>query len=410
MLKRKHIAVLLVISLGLMILATGCGGQQKEAETTTEVATIKIGSLHPLTGGSAYEGCQINNALHIAIDEINAAGGIKSMGGAKIEIVEGDTTGDPAKAVTEFQKLLREKVVIVAGCYNSAVTYPITQEAEKAKMPFVVSIASAKDIMERGFKYIFRLQPTGETFARDALEYTAKIKTPEMKTAAIVGEDSINGTLVTDYLHENIAKSGLQEVIRVAYSAKTASLDSEVNKIKAANPDIIFAVGNNQDQTLFIKTVQRFNVTANIVGVANGAIGGPNFVKDMGENAELLMDINYAPNYTNPKTQAFMKTFKEKYGMDMATVAAYGYTTGLVIADALERAGSTDPEKLREALAQTSFKDHILPQAEIKFSSNGENANAKSAIMQIQNGKQLIVYPEEYAQADIIFPNSKYWK
>jgi len=414
--KRKLLFVLVMVV--VLVLVAGCGGkepakqadEEKKAEEqksakTPKVEVIKIGAIHPLTGGLAYEGTQIRNALELALDEVNAAGGIKSLGGAKLELIDGDSEASPEKAVSEVKRLVREGAVVLTGSYTSSSTYPATQEAEKLKTPFVITIAAAPNIMDRGFKYSFRIQPNAEIFSQDFIDYLKAIKAPETKTAAIIHEDSLFGTSIADYVEEHIGEAGVELVARVPYPASTPDLSSEITKLAAAKPDIIIGVGYYRDEALMLKTLKEQKVESQaVIGIANGAFSDPKLIDDLGETAELVLDVNY---HINPKSELAKKVaakYKEKYGNPISSHALYGYTAGQVIADALERAASTDKEKIREALAQTNITEHILPHGPIQFGADGENINAAAVMTQIQDGKHVVVFPKEYAEADLIFP------
>ncbi|KKM10121.1 hypothetical protein SY88_15920 [Clostridiales bacterium PH28_bin88] len=407
----KLLSLIMVVLLVGTLLA-GCGSKDtaKEGDKAApeKVTEIKIGSIHPLTGNLAYDGKMIRNALELAIDEVNTAGGIKSLGGAKLKLVDGDNQGSPEKAVSEVQRLIKEGAVVLTGTYTSSATFAATQEAEKQKTPFVITVSSAPNILERGFKYSFRIQPSATVFAQNFIEYMTKLVTPEIKTAAVAHEDTLFGTTFGDYVEKHIAETGLKMVVRVPYSNKSPSLTAEVNKIAAAKPDILIGSGYYTDQTLLVKTLkeQKVDVKA-IIGIANGAFSDPKFIQDLGKDAEYVMDVNYRYNPKNPKALEVRDKFKQKYGVEMNSSSLYGYVTGMVIADALERAASTDKDKIREALAQTNMADHILPHKEVKFNEAGENINAAGVITQIQNGKHVVVFPEEYAEAKLIFPFPK---
>lgn len=218
-------------------------------------------------------------------------------------------------------------------------------------------------------------------------------------------EDTLFGTTFGDYIEKHIGETGLKLVARVPYSNQSPNLTAEVTKVAAARPDILIGTGYYRDQTLMVKTLKEQNVKVKaIIGIANGAFSDPKFVQEMGKDAEYIMDVNYSYNPKNPKSKEVIEKYQQKYGSPLSSHAVYGYVVGKLIADALERAGSTDQEKIREALSKANFADHILPNKEIKFNEAGENINAAGVITQIQNGKKLVVFPEEYAEAKLIFP------
>lgn len=402
------LAVILVFT--MVVSLAGCGSQASNDNSSNNNAQaqakeILIGSIHPMTGSMAYEGKAITNAAQLAVDEINAAGGIKSLGGAKLKLLVGDNQGLPDKAASEAQRLIREGAVALIGTYTSSATVTATQEAEKAQTPFLITVAATTNIQERGFKYSFRIQPNADTFSNDFLRYMKEIKTPDIKTIAIVHENSLFGTYFADYVKKNIAKADLTVVGDIPYAASTATLSSEVTKLAGLNPDLVVGVGYYRDQALLMKAIRERNLKfKGIVGIANGAISDPKIIQDLGQGAEGLMDVNYRWNPTSQASEKVLTAYKQKYNDNMSPHAMFGYTSIQVLADSLERAASTDKNKLRDAIAQTNFTNHILPQDAISFNDKGENINAQAVLIQIQNGKQEVVYPEKYAQAKLIFP------
>ncbi|MCL6560720.1 MAG: ABC transporter substrate-binding protein, partial [Firmicutes bacterium] len=242
-------------------------------------------------------------------------------------------------------------------------------------------------------------------FAKNFIDYMKELVTPDIKTAAIMHEDTLFGTTFADYIEKHIGETGLKLVARVPYSNQSPNLTAEINKVAAAKPDILIGTGYYRDQTLMVKTLkeQKVKVKA-IIGIANGAFSAPKFIDELGKDAEYIMDVNYCHNPKNSKSKEVMEKYQQKYGSPLSSHAVYGYVVGKLIADVLERAGSTDKEKIREALTKTNFADHILPNKEIRFNEAGENVNAAGVITQIQNGKKLVVYPGEYAEAKLIFP------
>src|SRR5690625_939179 len=147
----KKISILLIVVIGIFYLA-GCS--QEKARGAEE--TVKIGTLHPLSGGQALEGQEMRDAIRLAVQEKNGNGGIESLNGMKIELIESDHEGLPEKGITEVQKLDRQNVVGIIGAYSSNVALTATQEAERAKVPFLVDIGTVNEITERGFEYTFR--------------------------------------------------------------------------------------------------------------------------------------------------------------------------------------------------------------------------------------------------------------
>jgi branched-chain amino acid transport system substrate-binding protein len=220
--------------------------------------TIKIGSVHPLSGSMAYEGQAMVNAQMIAIDIINEAGGIK---GKKLELVTADSLGSADGAASSALKLINQGIVALTGTYTSSSSQTVSREAEKAKMPFVVTVASSADLLKNGYEYTFRIQPSTEVFSRNFLEYLSFVKTDDMKTVAFIYEDSNYGSGIVNYILEHIDQTGLEVVGAVSYSSSTSTLSAEVTRLAALNPDLLVPIGYYSDQAMLVKELLDREIT-----------------------------------------------------------------------------------------------------------------------------------------------------
>ncbi len=394
----KKITGLLCMFLCVMLLVSSCTPGEK-------ADTIRIGSVHPLTGSMAYEGQAIVNAQQLAVDEINSQGGIN---GKMLELVASDSQGVPSKAAICAQKLLSKGVCALTGTYTSGTAQVVSLEAEKEKIPLVITVASSSTLLSRGFKYTFRVQPSVNTFAENFIEYFGAIKTDDIKKCVIVYEDSNYGGGISSYIKENIDKTGLEIAGMISYSASASSLSSEVTKILSLKPDVLITVGYYSDQALLTKELLERNADIPaIVGVANGAYCDPKFTAQYGDKVDGFVDVNYRYNPNSEKTQQVLAAYKEKYGEDIPVHAIYGYESVMVLADAIKRAGSDDPQAIRDTLASSQISEHILPQGNIEFDESGENINSAGLMVQIQNGKRVVIYPKEYADGEYIRKGSE---
>ncbi len=394
--RQKSVAVTLALTLAMSVLS-GCG----QGGSTSD--TIKIGSIHPLTGSYAYEAQALINAQQLAIDEINAAGGVASMDGKKLELVVGDSQGSADTGASETERLISEGVSAVTGTFQSGVTLTCMQKAEQNQIPFVVTVSNNVSMFESGFEYAYRLQPNADVFAQDFIEYISAIKTDDIKTSVLLNEDSLTGTDSGDIIESNMEQTGIELVDRITYSASTSTLSTEVNKLAEVQPDLLITIGYFSDTSLLVKELNEKGITFKMVcGVANGGISDTKFIDDFGTSVENFLDLNYRFNPNEDKTTELLTTYKEKYGQDMSVHALWGYESIYVLADALERGASADSEALKNALAETCIEDHIIAQTgPITFDEKGENVNAAGVLVQIQDGKHVVVYPEEFAEAEL---------
>ncbi len=388
--------------------AAAVGGLGFPAVLRAKPKEILIGQIHPLSGFLAFDGQELSNGFKLAVDEINAAGGIKSLDGAKLKVLTGDSEGKPQVAIREVERLYNAGAVALVGCYQSSVTLVATQIAEKYKVPFVVSVAVADKVTDRGFKYTFRVQPNARQMSRDAVQYLSEIikaSNSGAETIAYLHDDTDFGTSLSSHVTDFAPEYGLRVIEDVPYSPRAADVTTEVGKIKAAGADIVMDTGYFGDGVRVYKTMRDVRLRAQaIVGCGNGAFSHPKFIEELGDITENVLDGNYRANPLSDMTNRAFDHYKEVYGREMGASTVFAYVAPYVIADALERAGTTDREALREALAATNITEHILPQGPIIFDENGQNKNASAAMMQIQGGEIKVVWPEKYAQADPVFP------
>ena len=369
---------------------------------------ILIGHIHPLSGALGFDGQELKKGMMLAVKEINDGGGIKSLGGAKLKLLDADSEGKPELAVSAVERFNREGVVAVMGAYQSAVTLVATQQAEKLQIPYVVTVAVADEVTSRGFKYTFRVQPSAEQMASQTVKYVseiAKATGQTVKTIAYLHDDTAFGTSLAGHVKKYAPNYGMEVIVDVAYSPRAADVSTEVGKIKAAGADVVMDTGYFGDGVRVLKTMRDVRIKSKgIIGCGNGAFSHPKFVEELGKLTENVMDGNYCANPRSPLTKKAFANYKAAYGTEMGPSTVFSYQPVYVLADALERAKSTDREAVREALSKTNLAEHILPQGPIVFGPDGQNKNAQAAMMQILGGKIVTVWPEAYAEGKCIFP------
>ncbi|MEV0425714.1 ABC transporter substrate-binding protein [Micromonospora sp. NPDC050495] len=407
----------LSLAIALPLALAGCGGSAPAGTNNGGGAqsggTIKIGSLHPLSGAAAADGQQMDNGAKLAVEAINNAGGIKSQGGKKLELVSADTQGKPEVGQSEAQRLIQDGVVGLVGTYQSAVTANVSTVAERNKVPLLIDVSSADSILSQGYKFTFRVQPSSTvlgTAGAQFLDQVAKAANQPVKTVAVLHEQGPFGTAIRDAFKAEAEKAGIKVGPALAYDAANVSdLTTQVTQVKASGADVLMVAGYYRDGVLAAKAVATVKPPAlkAVYGVANGAFDLPQFPKEVGAAAEGFFDANYHPDMTNPDMQALAKLYQDRYNDQIRTGAVLAYDSVKVIADALERAGSAEPTKVRDAVASGSVPTLIAGNGPIKFGPTGENENATPILMQVQGGVVKQVFPADKAEAKPVFPAFK---
>jgi branched-chain amino acid transport system substrate-binding protein len=371
---------------------------------------IKFGAIHPLTGFLAHGGNQLKEGHDVAIEEINAAGGIKSLGGAKLVVLHADSQGKAEVGQAETERLIQGGAIALAGCFQSNVTFNATQIAERSRIPFLVTVAVADDITARGFKYTFRLQPAQTATVKTSLEGLKALREmtgQSLKTAVYMHEDSIFGTGLADLIKKNAAAYGIQVMDTIGYSTRgLTDLTTEVARVKGLKPDILFASGYMDDGILMVRTARELALDIKcIYGIMHGALGEPEFAQKVGELSEGVFSAGLHWNPVKPEVKKLMDKYQTKYKKPFNYLTAHSYQATYVLADALERSKSTDPKVIRDAIAKTNLRDHIMPfLGPISFDERGECPTAQILLMQIQKGKETPVWPQQFSTGKPILP------
>ncbi|BCJ86280.1 ABC transporter substrate-binding protein [Effusibacillus dendaii] len=412
---RKSLALVAAGSL-LSISLLGCGKQQAASNpSSTDSSTIKIGAILPLTGDAAPLGDQSKKAIQLAVDEINEKGGIKSMNGAKLQVVWGDSQGNQQVAQSETSRLItQEKVALLTGAYQSGMTIPASQEAEKQKKIWFASVPSDDLITARGLKYVFRIADTSSMRVKTQIQFLNDMKKKsDLKSVALVYENSSWGQGVAKYWKEELPKNGYSIVVDEAYDRKATDLTPVVTKVKNANPDVVLMVSYVQDGTLLAKGFKQQQVKPKVFLATSGGTADPQFLKNAGEDAVNWLDVSaWEPDVNRPGSKELDKKFVDKFGVHPSGEQIKEYAGIYTIADALERAKSTDSDKLREALKATNITSGptTIYTKTMHFDDTQTLPDPSLVIAQFQkiNGKieRVTVYPEADARqgATLVFP------
>jgi branched-chain amino acid transport system substrate-binding protein len=380
--------------------------------------TIKVGNILPLSGPSASVGLQNKQAQDMAIEEINTAGGIKSLGGAKIEMFYADSESKPEKGVAEAERFINtEKVNILTGCWNSAVSYPVSAVAERYGIPFIVPVSVADKITEQGFKNVFRIAAKDSWWTRDQFAFLKDMEqefNTKVSTVAFVYENGDWGKGFAEGWKKLAQQEGYKVLLDEPYPSTATDLSPVVQKIKRANPDVLFLTSNAADAILLTNTMAEYKVKPKAIIASGGGHADPSFLQAAGKNAQYLFDIvEWETDVNKPGAKEINEKFKQLYGYNLAGESVDAYVAMYVMADALERAGSADPKAIRDALANTKLDSGpamIVGYDAIEFDESGQNRHAALVMIQINDigagMERITVWPKVSRRANYepVFP------
>lgn len=365
---------------------------------------VKIGVILPLSGPVATIGATCKQALDFAVKEINNEGGIKSMGGAKIKLLYTDSRGDPKIGLSEAERLIvQENVSALMGSYQSSVTLTSTQVAERYKVPYLTVIAIADSITERGFKYTFRINEKADWTGRDMIGFLAAMgkKTGKpMKTLGLLYENTEYGQSSAKSWKKYAKEFGFEVVLDEAYPHGTADMTPIILKFKKVNPDGMVSASYLADEILLIKTMAETKWRPKAIVSAGGGEVQPEFFASVGDLAEHHYSIiPFAEDLleVKPWAKKMAEEYKKEYGQGLSANAIMPYANMYVMKDVLERAGSPDREKIRDAFTKTNLTEgraFVLPFPKIAFGPDGQNNDTRLIVCQIQKRKLRIVYPD----------------
>jgi branched-chain amino acid transport system substrate-binding protein len=367
---------------------------------------VKIGILHPVTGALAYSGQQCRLGALLAVEDINKAGGIKSLGGAPLEAVLGDAQSRPEAGSAEVEKMNEAGVSAIVGAYASAICLATTQTAAKYNLPHVVDVGVADQIVERGLKNTFRFGPGYRACSERAIADLAALNDAAgkpAKTVMIVHEDSLFGTGTAALLSKSLPQHGFEVKDVAKHPNPTRDFNNIVLRMKSINPDIVIPANYYNEYALLLRAMKQQKVQPKaIYSVLGGAASSYKFLKEFPDIANGIIDCNH---WFNPKDArvAPLKARVEEKGAYFSYEVFMTYTSVLLLADALERAKSADRAAIIDALASSTFSDHIMPYGPTKF-VNGQNTGAQPLLTQVIGGDIKVVIPADYRQADAIFP------
>jgi len=396
---KKTLGLLACLAAIVGLLAPGVSAQE----------TIKVGIILPLTGAQAAFGEIEKNSFEMALEEINAAGGIK---GKKLELIFEDDTGKPEVARSAAEKLInKDKVVMLGGGYGSSETFAIAGVAQQSRMPFLVNTGSADKITEQKWDYVFRLNPPASDYPGGLESFLTEVVKP--KTAAILYEDSNFGTSSSKSFEETCERLGIKVLVKEGYSKGGVDFKPLLVKVKQANPDLIYMISYVMDAALLMNQSMELRLMPKLFVGGGAGFTMPEFQKNAGKAANMVFSATlWYQTLPYPGAEEYFDKYVKKHGKETEYHGAEAHAAAFVIADTLKRAKSLSPDDLRQALSETDVKTVFGP---VKFTAYEKMTNQNKLptyLVQWIDGKLELVWPKDVASRPYVFPIDweKIWK
>lgn len=395
--------------------ASGAPAAATSAPAAAKAAdAVNIAAFLTLTGSQSDVGAMARNAVQMAADDINAAGGIKALGGAKVNLIITDITSDAAQVPTIVERTLSQnKVSGAMGCSVSQFTLSALPVMEKRTVPMVTSSIS-DDITKQGYKYIFQLAPKGSVFGAMQVDFLSYLKNTYKLAVDKVGfiyENTAYGTSTASGLRKIAEQKGYKVVIDQSYPAGFSDAAPLVTAVKSSGADVLFPVSYTVDGTLIVTTMYQMNYLPLMVG-GGAAFIWPDIGKSLGDKVNGIFSVgswswdskNIA---SDPQKADVTKRYKEKFGTFMPEQAGEHYAGIWTLKEGVEAAASTDPTKVREALSKikiTSGPASMMQPGVVEFDETGMSKQVHPTMIQWQKGEPHTVYPDSVKTNEVIWP------
>jgi branched-chain amino acid transport system substrate-binding protein len=416
--------ILAAVVAAAMVAVPACSPSDADAGAS-DVKEIRIGTPLPLSGPDAALGKDALQGAELAADIINnglpglklpLAGdkGIPSLGHAKFRIVPADTQGKPENGASAVNHLVNdEKVDILAGALESGVTRTAAQQAERLQVPFVTSISSSPALTQQGLKWFFRTGPTDVTYAQAFFGLLDEEKKKNV-SADRIALLYMNNTFGTDAatVGKNLAQAnGRQIVADVPFDPAATDLTSQVQQVRAANPDTVFVVAYPPTATLFVNATEQLDYLPPAVMAFGAGFINDAFIQSAGDKLEgVSRRVAWSEDLgnRNPASKLVSDEFRKRNKAPLTENSARVFTTIMALAQVFDNAKSVDPEAVRSALVSLDIpgRDTIMPWDGIKFDDQHQNTGARAVVEQRLNGQWKVVYPKDIRSQEIVWPAS----
>jgi branched-chain amino acid transport system substrate-binding protein len=388
--------------------------------------TFKIGAIHPVTGVLAEPGQACRLGARMAVEAINAAGGIKSKGGLRLELIVADTQSKPENGRVEAERVVSQGALMLLGSFDSGSTNAMASVAQQKRVPFLIDIAAADPITanvarsvkegQQKVQYVYRNFPTASSFGRRAVQYFNEMfkeaNASPKRVVLMYCNDLFGQSQARGFQAAHKAASPSWDIVEaIPWPEPPSDLATEVMKAKAAKPDVIAPITRPASARLLFPEIRKQGI--DLMGIVGPGSPG---LYEAGQLAQLKEDLEYVltsvpwANFKNPKTSGVAADYRKRSGgKTFDTNSGYSYDTVFVIADILERATSlADPDAIADAMNKTSYAGGLMQYGgPVAFNELGDNVNAIPTMIQILNQTPVAVWPREAALQPFVFPRPK---
>jgi len=412
---RTHSAILPRTFSGLVLAGAAAGMiAAGPAGAKVEGDTIILGSANSLTGKYSSNGVDTQNGYDLAVKKINEMGGV-TVGGKqyKLAVTYYDDESTPARTAQLLERLIEQDgVQYILGPYSSPTTIAAAPVVEKYKVPMVEAEGASRALFNKGYKYTFAVLSTSEQYLASAIGLAAEVaekngKKPSDVRVAMIFENDAFSQDVRAGVVEDMAKYDMQVILDDKMPSDLSDISASLTKVKALKPDLLVISGHNKGAVTAARQIKELQVDVPMIAMTH--CEGAKVIDQFGASADGYLcptqwaeTLSYSDEYFGSAAE-YDKLFKETYD-GYTTVpyqAAQASAAVLVWKDALERANSLDPQKVRDALAATDMQTFY---GQIKFSEAGNNIAKPMVLRQIQNGEYNVVAPSKWASHELVWP------
>ena len=362
---------------------------------------VKLSIPLPLTGTNAKFGEIEKRSYEIALEEINAKGGVK---GKKIVLAFEDSQGKPDVARSIAEKLIDvKKQPVIFGEYSSSCSKAIAAVAEERKTPYLVVTGATDDITQQNYKYVFRLNPTNAYYASGLMSFFKEVVKPT--SIAVLYESSDFGTSGAEDMVKQAEKFPMKVLVKEQYEKGAVDFKPILSKVKSEKPDVIYMVSYVMDASLLMRQIKELRIDAKLYAGGAAGFAIPEFIQSAGEAAEYVVTATlWSPQVVYPGAKEFAEKYKRLYKDYPSYHGAEAYSALYIIKDVLTRAKSWTPDGIRVAMKATNTVTAFGP---IKFEDKAGYTNQNfmdTLVLQVIHGQFETIWPQKYATKKYVYP------